>query len=108
MLHAYALVAVFEGVASISELTSEDRYGTSLLLSTILKDYAKKVGRFYFLGNPKDFLAQDIFDQLHRFGFSLYSNWNFGLRDLTGRRNEQIFDIRNWHVNGLWTEGYSM
>ncbi len=107
-LRAYALVALFEGVASISDLTSEDRYATSLLLDTILKDYAQKVGRFQFLGNPRDFLAQDVFGQLHHFGFSPYSNWNFVLRDLTRGKNEQIFDIRNWHINGLWTEGYSM
>lgn len=107
-LRAYAIVGLVEGIVSISDLTSEDRYATSLMLHTILKNYDKKAGEFRFLGNTKDFLAQDTFKQLRQFGFSVSGNLNFVLKDLTKGNNEQIFDIRNWHINGLWTEGYSM
>ena len=107
-LRAYAFVALFRGVASISDLTSEDPYATSLLLYTIIKDYAKKVGRFLFMGNSDDFLARNVFDQLRQFGFSLISTDNFHFRDLTGSDIKQIFEMGNWHINGLWTEGYSM
>ncbi len=109
-LRAYAFVVLFQGFASISDILSEDRYATSLLLYAILKDYAKKAGRFRFLGNPRDSLAQDVFDQLHQFGFSVdektSGSWNFTVKDLTGGKYEQIFDIRNWHITGLWTEGF--
>ena len=105
-LRAYAFVTLFESVASISDLLSEDSYATSLLLSTIVKDYARKAQRFRFIGNPKDSLAQDLFDQLRQFGFSVATNLVLSVRHKTGGKYEQIFDIRNWHVNGLWTEGY--
>ena len=109
-LRAYAFVVLSHGIATISDLLSEDRHATSLLLYTILKDYVKKAGRFQFLGNLKDLLAQDLFDQLRQFGFSVDEKtgkyWIFILRDLSGGKNKQFFDIRNWHVTGLWTEGF--
>jgi GNAT superfamily N-acetyltransferase len=105
ILRAYAFVVLSDRTAHISDLLSDDSYATSLLLHTILKDYAKKVGQFRFLGNPKDILAQDSFNQLHQFGFRGY-NWNLILEDLAGGKYQQIFDMRNWHITGLWTEGY--
>jgi hypothetical protein len=109
-LRACAFVVLFQGFASISEFLSEDRYATSLLLYTIIKDYAKKAGRFRFLANPRDPLAQDVFDQLRQFGFSVdrktSESWNFSAKDLTGGKYEQVLDIRNWHVSGLCTEGF--
>jgi hypothetical protein len=109
-LRAYAFVVLTNGIASISDLLSEDRYATSLLVHNILQAYAKKAGRFRFLANPKDPLAQEIFDQLYQFGFSVdretSKSWNFVLRDLSAGRYEQIYDISNWHITGLWTEGF--
>ena len=109
-LRACAFVVLFQGFASISEFLSEDRYSTSLLLHTILEDYAKKAGRFRFLANPRDPLAQDVFDQLRQFGFSVdektSESWNFVVKDLTDGKYKQILDIRNWHVSGLFTEGF--
>lgn len=107
-LKAYAIVAFYEGIVSVSDLTSEDKYSSFLLLDAILKDYGKKAGEFRFLGNTKDVLAQDVFKQLCQFGFSVIGNWNFVLRDLTEGDNGQIYNMHNWHINGLWTEGYSM
>jgi hypothetical protein len=105
-LRAYAFVVLSDGIAHISDFLSEDSYATSLLLHTILKDYAKKVGRFQFLGNPRDLLAEDVFGQLHKFGFSVIHRRNFVVRDLIGSTNDQLLDIRNWHITGLWSEGY--
>ncbi len=107
-LRAYAFVAWFERVASISDLTSEESGATSMLLRAILRDYGKQAGLFRFIGNPKAPLSQDLFNQLSQLGFSTAGNWILVLRDLTGGKIKQIFDIRNWHINGLWTEGYSM
>jgi GNAT superfamily N-acetyltransferase len=109
-LRAYAFVVLSQGTASISDILSEDEDATSLLLHAILRDYAKSAGRFRFLGNPRGSLAPNIFDQLHRFGFSIdertSKSWTFVLRDLTGGKNRQIFDIHNWYITALWTEGF--
>lgn len=107
-LRGYAIVGLLKGIVSISDLTAEDGYSTFLLLNTILKNYYKEAVEFQFLGNRKDFLSQAVFEQLGALGFSVSGNFNFVLRDLTEVNNEGILDIRNWHINGLWTEGYSM
>ena len=109
-LRAYAFVTMSKGVAHISDILSEDKYATSLLLHTILIDHIGKAGQFQFMGNRKDVLAQDLFDQLNHFGFSVDEKtsklWNFGVVDLTHSAEERFFDIGNWHVTGLWTEGF--
>ena len=109
-LRAYAFVTLSRGVAHISDILSEDKHATSLLLHTILTDHIGKAGRFRVLGNRKDVLAQDLFEQLNHFGFSVDEKagklWNFGIVDLTRNAEESFFDIGNWHVTGLWTEGF--
>ena len=107
-LKAYAIVALVNGILSISDLTSEDENATSLLLYTILKDFGKKVAEFHFLANTQDPLNQGVLRQLYKYGFSARSASHLVVRDLTKGNNEEIFDIRNWHINGLWTEGYSI
>jgi hypothetical protein len=62
-----------------------------------------KAGHIRFVGN-----SEDLFEQLRQFGFTPSYTWLFAVRDLTGGRLKQIFDVGNWHFNGLWTEGYSM
>lgn len=109
-LRAYAFVTLSKGVAHISDVLSEDKYATSLLLHTILADYIGKAGRFQLMGNLKDVLAQDLFEQLNHFGFSVDKKtsklWNFGVIDLTGKAEKHFYDIGKWHVTGLWTEGF--
>jgi hypothetical protein len=104
-MRAYAITTLFKGVVSISDILSEDGYATSVLLHTILRDY-RWAGRFRFMGNPKDYLAEGIFKELRRFGFSVAMKWNLVVKDLAGTGDERLFDIRNWHINGLWSEGY--
>ena len=104
-MRAYAITTLFKGVVSISDILSEDGYATSVLLHTILRDY-RGAGRFRFMGNPKDYLAEGIFKELRRFGFSVAMNWDLTVKDLAGTGDERLFDIRNWHINGLWSEGY--
>jgi len=104
-LRAYAFVVSSQGTAHISDFLSEDSFATSLLLQTILKDYRKQVARFQLLGNQRDLIAQDLYEQLHRFGFRSFS-WILSIGDLTEGKHKHIFDMRNWHITGLWTEGY--
>lgn len=109
-MRAYAFVLLSRGTLYISDLTSEDGHATAVLLTTILSDYSKKAGRFWFLGNRKDFLAQDVFEKLYQLGFSFdaktSANWVFGVIDIVGDKDDLFFDMRNWHITGLWTEGF--
>ena len=107
-LKAYAIVAFVNGIISISDLTSEDEDATSFLLYTILEDFGKKAAEFHVLLNTQDILNQGVLKQLYKYGFSASGTSNLVVRDLTKGNNKEIFDIRNWHINGLWTEGYSM
>jgi hypothetical protein len=108
-LRAYAFVTIFNGSASISDLTSEDDYASCLLLVTIIKRYQKQVGHFNFLCNPKDSLAQDTLVQLIKLGFKVKLNpMELLYKDLREVKDKPAFEVQNWHINGLWTEGYSM
>ena len=106
-LLAYALVTMHGGEAYISDFLSEDPHATSLLLATILKDFENKVGRLRYIGNPKDLISQNLFEQLPEFGFSLAMKWRLSINDRVGDMNKEFYQIRNWNVNGLWTEGFS-
>jgi hypothetical protein len=106
MLLAYAFTTEQEGEVCISDLLSEDKHATSLLLSTILDEYANRAVRYRFLGNPMDRLSLDLFRQLPLFGFSLAMKWNLTIWDNKAALGTEFFKINNWHVNGLWTEGF--
>jgi GNAT superfamily N-acetyltransferase len=108
-MRAYALVTLFNGKLSISDLTSEDDYATYLLLVTIIEGYQRQVGRFTLFFNPKDVLAQSTIIQLRKLGFSIRPNvLELLYKDLQKDKGGQEFDIKNWHISGLWTEGYEM
>jgi GNAT superfamily N-acetyltransferase len=108
-MRAYAFVTLVDGKATISDLTSEDNYATCLLLDVIIKRYQKRAGRFTFMCNPKDYLAQDTLAQLQKYGFKLNSNpMELLYKDLTRSKDGQDLGIQNWHICGLWTEGFSM
>jgi len=107
-LKAFAIVTLNKRVLSISNLTSEDEKATTFLLYRIYEDYYKYSAEFRFLVNAKDILSIHILNQLNNFGFSARGKTNLIVRDLSKNNNEEIYHISNWHINGLWTEGYSM
>jgi hypothetical protein len=107
-LSAYAFVTPSKGEACISDVLSEDEHATSLLLSRIIEEYSMRVSRFRFMGNPLDLLSRDLFRQLPRFGFSRSMRWILSMGDLVGGASKEFYDIDNWHINGLWTEGFHM
>lgn len=106
VLRGYAFVTCHDGEACISDLTSEDPHATSLLLTAIVQDNAETVGRFRFMGNPRDLMAEDLFEQLPEFGFSLSMKWHITAGDRERNMGKEFYQIRNWHINGLWTEGF--
>jgi hypothetical protein len=106
VLKAYAFTTEHQGEVCLSDLLSEDPHATSVLLSTFLSDYTDRAGQYRFMGNPVDQLSIDLFRQLPQFGFSLAMKWNLTVRDRKAALGTEFFQIRNWHVNGLWTEGF--
>ncbi|MCP3950957.1 MAG: GNAT family N-acetyltransferase [Desulfobacterales bacterium] len=105
-LRAYALVVLSKGVLHISDLTSEDSTATSVLLFKILKDYYKKAGKFTIIVNPTDTIAQDLIKQLKSNGFVPNPPVAFVLRILSFNKAKLLKAKPNWHINGLWTEGF--
>jgi len=109
VLRAYSFVTLHEGVASISDLTSESDAATALLLRRIADDYRKTAALIRFFGNVDDPIAQGTMAQLRLLGFRAVGRpGNLVIRDLVQRDSGQRFDARHWHITGLWTEGYAM
>jgi GNAT superfamily N-acetyltransferase len=107
-LRAFAMVVLFKGTVSISELTSDSGTATDLVLRQILNDYCSNAGKFMFVLNPYDTSIWSTKSALVKFGFTAGPLQSFVLRDLSGGRYREIDDMANWHITGLWSEGYSM
>jgi len=107
-LRAYAFVVLNQGTLYISDLTSEDNHSTHILLYKILKDYFKYTEKFIIKVNPTDVLAQGEIMVLKKLGFIPCQTENLVLRLLSDENLEVFKTISNWHINGLWTEGYKM
>jgi hypothetical protein len=106
-LLAYAFVALSGGQATISDLLSDDRHATRLLLAAITRDNCRRAGLIRFMGNPKDRMLTDVFAELRRFGFRVAMKWDIMVSDLSANVDvKQFYDIRNWHITGLWGEGF--
>jgi hypothetical protein len=108
-MHAYAFVVLSKGKAKISDLTSDDPTATRILLQKIMEDYLDKVESIVFFTNSGDCLMQDVRPVLREFHFLASSFGSFVLKDLSGGRfSEKLKSIANWHINGLWTDGFSL
>jgi len=66
-----------------------------------------EIAYVYYMGNIKNTLNKNIFDLLNRVGFNKYKNkMSFVLKNLTNTNESTLFNIENWYLSGLWTEGY--
>jgi len=107
-MHAYAIVTESDKILTISDLTSQNTHAALFLLNNIIKEHQNGAGDYRFLVNPKDSLSRDLIGHLASFGFKNSQRWNLVVRDLSNGMYPQLFNISNWHINGLWTEGASM
>jgi GNAT superfamily N-acetyltransferase len=106
-LKAYAFVAEKAGKARIGDLTSEDKLSALMLLNRITRDYSNYVASILIPLNPWDVLAQETIDALRQFSFTPMPPENFVLRSLSKKKQyEDLSNAPNWHINGLWTDGY--
>lgn len=93
--------------AFITDLTFETREAGSYLLNEILKTLnSGKISHLIFLGNQQNRLIANVFALLTKFGFLRKRTAPFVFRNISGKDDSNLYDIENWYLNGLWTEGY--
>ncbi len=95
-------------IGFISDLTFETSEAGAFLLGKLLNELrAKKIIYLYFFGNIKNQMMARVFQLLKQFGAKISdSDQYFVLRNLSYPDEEWLLDIKNWYLNGLWSEGY--
>ncbi len=109
LLRAYALVNTHDcAQAYLTDFTFESAGAGAFLLQEILDQMrAAGIRCVSFLGNIRNPTMGSTFRLLRRFGFVHSSTaMHFVLRNLAFNDESSLFDIENWYMNGLWTEGY--
>lgn len=92
--------------AYLTDFTFESAEAGAFLLQSILdKLRNEKITYVSFWGNIKNPLMITVFDLLKRFGFSNRQGPAFVLRNIAYEDEKPLYDIRNWYLGGLWTEG---
>lgn len=109
LLRAYAIVNTYNrDRAYLTDFTLETVNAGEFLLKQLLHQLcADDIGYISFLGNVRNPTIKRTFQLLRRFGFVRRpTGMNFVLRNLTFDDESTLFEVENWYMNGLWTEGY--
>ncbi len=109
-LRAYCYLNINnEKNAYLTDFTFEDYEAGEILLKRVLNQLRlEDVTYVMFLGNIKNPLMARVFDLLERYGFiKRRDSEAFVILSMSNDHKMYLNDIRNWYVNGLWTEGYS-
>jgi hypothetical protein len=109
-LKAYAIVNHhFQDTAFLADLTFEDENAGAVILHRVL-GFLRTVGATHvaYFGNRTSSLGMRVFGLLRRFGFKENVNpqMAFVLRNVSFVDEEKLFNIEDWYMCGLWTEGY--
>lgn len=116
LLKAYAYVNTCDkNMAYITDFTFESVDAGRFLLRNVLRELRRKERPVHvrFFGNGENPLVLNVFDLLRRFGFSKMKkviSMSFVLRNLSlqGASEQHLYNVRNWYMCGLWTEGFRM
>jgi GNAT superfamily N-acetyltransferase len=111
LLKAYAFVNMHDNrMAYLTDLTFESLGAGKFLLQSILREMnTAGTGAVMFFGNKAHNGISRTFKLLRRFGFMhIEAPVQFVLRNLSVDDEESLFDITNWYMNGLWTEGFQI
>jgi len=110
-LRAYCYVNIDnKRTAHLTDLTFEDYDAGDFLLKTILNDLShnRSVTSALFMGNIKNPIITSIFALLKKYGFiRRRSSASFVLKNISYKYEQWLYNMKNWYVNGLWTEGYT-
>jgi len=107
LLRAYCYVNINKKYAYLTDLTFEDYEAGDFLLRTILNLlHKRKITSALFMGNIKNPLMASIFNLLKNHGFTKRRGSPFVLKNVSFKHEKCLHNIKNWYLNGLWTEGY--
>jgi hypothetical protein len=97
-------------IVHMSDLTFEDYNAGIFLLNNMLnKLKAEKFAYLRFFGNIDNPLMAEVFRLLQTYGASIdASSQSYVLRNILFSDEKSLYNIKNWYINGLWTEGDTM
>ena len=110
-LRSYCYVGMRDNErATLTDLTFETAAAGAFLLKHVLKDlHQRKVGYVYFMGNTENSIMMNTFNLLRNYGFLRRRMLDyFSIKNESYEDEGYLSDIKNWYVNGLWTEGYTL
>lgn len=89
----------------LSDFTCEDYIFGKILLERIIND--KKPAYVLFMGNKTNVLTTRVFKLLGRLGsIKRKTPSAFVLKNISYPYEGCLYEIKNWYLNGLWTEGF--
>lgn len=89
----------------LSDFTCEDYISGKMLLERIIND--KKPAYVLFMGNKTNILTTRMFELLGRLGsIKRRSPSAFVLKNISYPCEDSLYEVKNWYLNGLWTEGF--
>ena len=109
-LRAYCYLSINnEKDAYLTDFTFEDyQAGETLLKKVLTQLRSANATSIQFMGNIKNPLMAGTFSLLKEYGFfKKRGSIAFVILNLSYENRTYLYDIRNWYINGLWTEGYT-
>jgi len=110
LLQSYCYInTANQSTAYLTDFTFvDDDAGSYLLQEALEKLQNMNVVWVSFLGNAKNPLISTVFNLLKKFGFiKRRSPLAVVIKNINCEEEKTIYDVRNWYLNGLWTEGYT-
>ena len=110
-LKAYCYISIAaSNTAFLTDITFENTGAGCYLLNHALKELRKKgISYVQFFGNISNPLIKEVFNLLVEFGFYVRkSKMNFLIRNISALNERELLNVRNWYINGLWSEGITV
>jgi hypothetical protein len=109
LLKAYCYLSISKEDAYLSDFTFENWEAGDALLRVILNELSSSNhSSIMFTGNVKNSKINQIFALLKKYGFVGRKDAEaFVILNLSAENDKYLYDIKNWYINGLWTEGYT-
>jgi L-amino acid N-acyltransferase YncA len=111
LLRGYCYISSHDKkIAHLTDFTFENSEAGSFLLQILLNEWQHKhITNVQFMGNAKNKLMLTTFSLLKKYGFlEGRSSMSFVLKNISYPNEEFLYDIKNWYVGGIWTEGYKI
>jgi len=95
-------------IGYITDFTCETTDAGRFLLQYLLnKLKSKKLAYLNYFGNIENPLLNRVFDIFREYrAYISDSDQYFVLRNISYPDEKLLFDIKNWYLNALWSEGY--